>query len=772
MAIHCLGGGPAGLYFAIRMKQARPACDITVYEQHLPDDTYGWGIVLPAALLDTLAQLDPSGHAELRAALQHWHACTIHHQGQRIVCAGHDYYGIARHRLLELLRQRADRLGVHLLYGQAVSADVLRQSSTRNGQASDLIVAADGSNSGTRTQHAQYFQPEIHTGKTRYLWLGAPLKFDSFTFITLPTVWGCFQAHVYPFDEANSTFIVECHENTWRAAGLDQLDASASADFCSQLFADFLQGAALRCNKSPPRGAVWPGFQQIRCQQWHYDNIVLLGDAAHTQHFSIGAGTRLALEDALALSHHLAEEGVLENPVRRSQALQRYQEERQQEMLRLLNAARNRMEWFEHIDRHQHLESGQFAYALLTSSQRVGHASLQQRDPGYIDGVERQVAARAGIDKPAGQRLLPMFTPCRLGGLTLINRVVVSPMALYACDDQDGLPGDFHLAHLGSRALGGAALIMTEMTAVTPQARITPYCAGLWNDQQQAAWQRIVRFVHQASAAKIGLQLGHAGPKGSTQPGWQYSDEPLPDGNWPLLAASALPYGPQNQTPRAMTQTDMAEVLTAFVAAARRAAAAGFDLLELHCAHGYLLSSFLCPLTNQRSDEYGGSLENRLRYPLAVCRALRAVWPAERPLAVRISAVDWAPGGNTLEDAVIMARAFQSAGVTLIDVSSGQTTRAARPIYGRMYQTPFAERIRSETGMATMAVGNIHDPDHVNTIIAAGRADLCAIGRPHLADPAWTLHAAAAQGYTALEWPRPYRAAKHPWEQQALRTHA
>ncbi len=761
MRIACLGGGPAGLYFSILAKQADPSHEITIHERSKPDDTFGWGIVFSDATLDTLAAADPVTHAEIERNLRRWDDCAIHFKGRRIVSGGHGFSGIGRQKLLEILQTRARELGVHLVFESAIEIETSTGNLPAELQNTDLIVAADGVHSAMRSLHAEHFKPAIDLSRCRYIWLGTSLRLDTFTFITEPSEWGWFQVHAYPFDEKTSTFIVECREETWRAAGLDKLDAAGSVAFCEKLFARHLQGSSLFCNTLHQRGSAWLNFKRVSCEQWHHENIVLLGDAAHTAHFSIGSGTRLAMEDAIALCHTLtADAGHRIDHL--EPALQRYQVERSRELLRLQSAARNRMEWFEHVARYTRLEPEQFAYALLTGSQRLGHDNLRLRDARYIDGVESWLAERSGAIKHTGQPLPPMFTPFRLRELTLKNRVVVSPMAMYSC--HDGLPGDFHLVHLGSRALGGAALVMTEMTAITPPARITPGCAGLWNDRQMAAWQRIVDFVHQTPDAKIGMQLGHAGPKGSTQLGWHQIDEPLTSGNWPLLAASAIAYGPQNQTPRAMNRQDMDDVRDAFVVATKRAALAGFDLLELHCAHGYLLSSFISPLTNRRDDQYGGTLDQRLRYPLEICCAMRAAWPAERPLAVRISAHDWAPGGTTPDDAVAIARALRDAGVDLIDVSSGQTTRGAQPVYGRMYQTPFADRIRNEVGIATIAVGNIQNADQVNTIIAAGRADLCAIGRPHLANPAWTLHAAAQQGYRDISWPAQYLGGKEQLE--------
>ena len=531
------------------------------------------------------------------------------------------------------------------------------------------------------------------------------------------------------------------------------LDCLLRAGVCQ-----YLDGHSLMSNARHLRGSAWLNFNRVLCRKWHHRNIVLIGDAAHTAHFSIGSGTKLAMEDAIALCRTVSEQPSV------TQALASYQEERNLEALKLQSAARNRMEWFENVARYVHLDPVQFSYTLLTGSQRIGHQNLRLRDGGYVDRVESWVAQASGL--PA-KPVPPMFTPFRLRSLELKNRVVVSPMAMYSC--QNGIPDDFYLVHLGARALGGAGLLFTEMTCVAPEARITPGCAGLWNEAQAAAWTRIVGFVHHSSSAKIGLQLGHAGPKGSTQLGWEVIDEPLREGNWPLIAPSALAYGPTNQTPRAMTRADMDNVREQFVHAATAGAQCGFDILELHCAHGYLLSSFICPLTNRRTDEYGGSLENRMRYPLEVFRAVRAVWSKDKPMSVRISAHDWASGGNTPDDAVEIARMFKAAGADLIDVSSGQTTRLARPVYGRMYQAPFSDRIRNEVGIGTIAVGNIFEPDHVNSIVAAGRADLCAIARPHLADPAWTLHAAAQLGYADVHWPEQYLTGKAQLERNLAR---
>ncbi len=770
MRIVCIGGGPAGLYFALLMKKQNPAHEITVLERNRPDDTFGWGVVFSDQTLSNLEQADYPSYHRIRQAFYHWDDIEIHFKGQVIRTTGHGFIGIGRKRLLQILQERCVELGVNLVFQTEVTDDEVVAWAYQ----ADLVIAADGINSRTRQKYAQTFGPDIDVRKCRFVWLGTKKRFEAFTFAFEKTEWGWFQAHAYPFDSDTSTFIVETPETVWQKAGLDRMSQEEGIAFCERLFARHLEGHKLLSNAAHLRGsAIWIKFPRVVCQRWVHWNrlegrevpVVLMGDAAHSAHFSIGSGTKLALEDAIELSRTFARLG--DRPDRLKEVLETYQAVRQVEVLKLQNAARNSTEWFENVERYSGLEALQFAYSLLTRSQRISHENLRLRDRRFLEHVETWLAQRAGLPpKPVP----PMFTPFRLRSLTLKNRVVVSPMAMYSA--KDGLVNDFHLVHLGARALGGAALVFTEMTAPSPEARITPGCAGLWSEAHMRAYQRIVDFVHTHTDAKIALQLGHAGPKGSTQVGWEAMDEPLPEGNWPLIAPSPIPYGPNNQTPRAMTQEDMERVKAEFVQAALWGLEAGFDWLELHCAHGYLLSAFLCPLTNHRTDAYGGSLENRMRYPLEVFRALRAVWPEHLPMSVRISAHDWAPGGNTPDDAVEMARMFKEAGCDLIDVSSGQTTRQARPIYGRMYQTPFADRIRNEVGIATMAVGAIYEADHVNSIIAAGRADLCAIARPHLANPHWTLLEAAKLGYREIAWPKPYLSGKAQLERNLARTQA
>lgn len=773
MRIACIGGGPAGLYFALLMKKADPSREIVVIERNRPFDTFGWGVVFSDQTLGALQRADAPTARKILDAFNHWDDIEVRFQGQRIRSGGHGFCGIGRKRLLNILQERCLELGVELKFETDIDDA---------GIDADLIIASDGLNSRIRQKYAQTFEPDVDLRRCRFVWLGTKRLFEAFTFDFQRTEHGWFQAHAYRFDETHSTFIVEAPEAVWRAAGIEQMEKEEGIAFCENLFEDVLEGHKLISNAAHLRGsAQWIRFPRVVCKRWiHHEGgpggnrpVVLMGDAAHTAHFSIGSGTKLALEDAIDLAAE-----INGRPGDLRAALANYEAVRGVEVLKIQNAARNSTEWFENVERHARLAPEQFAYSLLTRSQRISHENLRVRDAGYVGELEGWVAgqAEAQADAPARAAAAakappPMLTPFKLRGLTLANRVVVSPMAQYSA--VDGVPTDHHLVHLGARALGGAGLVFTEMTCPSPEARITPACTGLWSDAQQAAWTRIVDFVHTGTRAKIALQLGHSGAKGSTRVPWEGEDLPLKEGNWPLLSASPLQYlDGVSDWSHAMTRADMDRVSAEFVAAAWRGAEAGFDWLELHCAHGYLFSAFLSPLTNQRTDDYGGSLANRLRFPLEVFAAMRKVWPADRPMSVRLSAHDWVPGGNTPQDAVEIARAFKAAGCDLIDVSSGQVSKAQRPVYGRMFQTPFAEAIRNEVGIATMAVGAITEGDQVNGIIAAGRADLCAIARPHLANAAWTLNEAARLGVTdapGLLWPVQYLSGKAQLERNLER---
>ena len=750
--IVCIGGGPAGLYFALLMKKQDPDHEITVIERNRPYDTFGWGVVFSDQTLGNLRAADESTAAQILDAFNHWDDIEVNFKGRSIRSSGHGFCGISRKRLLNILQARCEELGV----GLAFETDVENEEDYD----ADLVIASDGLGSRIRAKHAAVYQPDVDLRKCRFVWLGTHKLFDAFTFAFEQTAWGWFQAHAYRFDAETSTFIVEAPEEVWLRAGLDKMGKEESIAFCERLFAKYLDGNRLMSNARHLRGSSqWIRFPRVVCKTWVHDDgrapIVLMGDAAHTAHFSIGSGTKLALEDAIELARAIAN-----CPGDLKAALKNYEDVRRVEVLRIQNAARNSTEWFENVARYAKLEPEQFAYSLLTRSQRISHENLRVRDRHYLEDFEGWVASRAGVHREAGrQSVPPMFTPFKSRGVTLKNRVVVSPMAQYSA--VDGTPTDHHFVHLGARAMGGAAMVFTEMTCVSADARITPACTGMYAPEHATAWKRIVDFVHGYTDAKIAMQLGHAGAKGSTRVPWEGTDLPLAAGNWPLISASPQQYlDGVSQWSRAMTREDMERVKANFVRATKIASEAGFDWLELHCAHGYLLSSFISPLTNQRTDVYGGTLENRVRYPLEVFKAMREVWPEHKPISVRISAHDWVEGGITPDDAVEIAKYFKAAGADMIDVSSGQVSKKEQPTYGRMFQTPFADRIRNETGIPTIAVGAISEADHVNSIIAAGRADLCAVARPHLANPAWTLMEAAKIGYLDVEWPQQYRAAK------------
>ncbi|MBV2180671.1 MAG: bifunctional salicylyl-CoA 5-hydroxylase/oxidoreductase [Castellaniella sp.] len=770
MKIVCIGGGPAGLYLALLMKKLNAGHDITVVERNRPYDTFGWGVVFSDATMDNMRQWDRETADEIQEAFNHWDDIDLLFKGRTIRSGGHGFVGIGRKKLLNILQARCERLGVKLVFETEAQSD-------EDYPDADLIIASDGIFSKIRDKYAATFEPDIVVRPNRYIWLGTNKLYDAFTFDFRKTEHGWFQAHIYKFDDKTTTFIVECPEHVWLAHGLDKADQTQSIAFCEQLFNDGnLEGAKLMTNARHLRGAAWLNFQRVVCGHWWLKNargshVVLMGDAVHTAHFAIGSGTKLAIEDAIELTRQFKLLG--DDPSHIPDVLTAYQEARRIETLRLQNAAWNAMEWFEVCGERycDQFAPEQFMYSMLTRSQRISHENLRLRDKAWLEGYERWFAERAHVPAVAGHVPPPMFTPWTVRGLTLKNRVVVSPMAQYSA--MDGTVGDYHLVHLGARAQGGAGLVFAEMTCVSADGRITPGCPGLYKPEHTVAFKRIVDWIHANTDAKFGIQIGHAGAKASTRRAWDGIDQPLAEGNWPLISASPQQYlEGVSQVSRAMTPAEMKSVKAQFVASARAANEAGADWLELHCAHGYLLSAFISPLTNRRTDEYGGSLANRLRYPLEVFEAVRAVWPQDKPMSVRISAHDWVEGGITPADAVEIARAFKKAGADMIDVSSGQVSKREKPIYGRMFQTPFADRIRQEVGIATIAVGAISEADHVNSILAAGRADLCAVARPHLANPAWTLTEAAKIGYAGVEWPQQYRTAKVQMEANFAREKA
>jgi anthraniloyl-CoA monooxygenase len=748
MRIACLGGGPAGLYFAISMKLRDPSHEITVIERNKADDTFGWGVVLSDETLQNLAANDPVSAAAIQQHFAYWDDIALHFKGERIVSSGHGFCGIGRRQLLLLLQERARALGVALRFEtEAACAEDYRSKY-------DIVVGCDGLNSRTRALYSDTFKPDVEERQCHFVWLGTRQTFkDAFTFIFEETEHGWVWAHAYQFDDDTATFIVECAPETFEAWGFGRMSQQESIAVCERIFARHLGGHSLMTNATHIRGSAWIRFPRVLCETWHHENVVLMGDAAATAHFSIGSGTKLALESAIALATLLDSEPTI------GAAFEKYTDARRLEVLRLQSAARNSLEWFEEVERYFNLDPVQLNYSMLTRSQRISHENLRARDKAWLESAERWFLARAGVAQDTPLRS-PMFAPYALRGMRLKNRVVVSPMAQYMA--KDGCPTDWHLTHYGERAKGGAGLVYTEMTCVSPEGRITPGCPGLYTAEHAAAWRRLTRFVHEYTDARICCQIGHSGRKGSTQLGWEEMDAPLKSGNWETVSASPIPWSDANPVPREITRAEMDEIRGQFVAAAEMADGAGFDMIELHAAHGYLLSSFISPVSNRRTDTYGGPLDNRLRYPLEVFAAMRAVWPETKPMSVRISANDWlGDEGVTPDEAVAVARAFRAAGADLIDVSAGQTSNRARPVYGRMFQTPFSDRIRNEAGIPTMAVGNIYEADHANSILMAGRADLVAVGRPHLADPYWTLHQAALIGDRAApDWPLPYHAGR------------
>jgi len=745
MRIEIVGGGPGGLYFAILMKKAWPNYDIAVHERNRADDTFGFGVVFSDETLGNFLSYDPASYQSITDAFAYWDEIDFIYPGENIRTTGHGFCGCGRMELLLLLQARCRELGVTLNFESEITD--LSQF-----EGADLIVGADGINSIVRESYKEQFQPSFDWRRNKFVWFGSTKPYDAFTFDFITSEHGIWVLGAYQYNDDLSTWIIEAPEETWQnaAAEVEDLDEAGLIAYMENLWADKLEGHKLVANKS-----VWRTFPTIRNENWFHDNVVLIGDALHTAHYSIGSGTKLAMEDAIALFEAFKAKG---NVV---EALPAYVEARQAETEITQHAAEVSVVWTENVQRYWQMSPLQATYSMLTRSKQVTHENLRLRDPDFIDRVEEWFRGQQDEKDIVGA---PMFMPLQLRDMRPVNRVAVSPMDMYS--SVDGTVGDFHFVHFGSLAFGGAGLIFSEMTCTSAEARITPGCAGLYQDEHIAAWRKCIDFVHENSAAKFCLQIGHAGRKGSTRVAWEGMDQPLKEGNWSIIAPSPLPFFPESQTPREMTRADMDQVKDDFVAAAMRAIETGADMIELHMAHGYLLSSFITPVSNQRQDEYGGSLENRLRFPLEVFDAVRAVWPAEKPMSVRLSASDWVgEAGIEGDEAVEIAQVFKDHGCDIINVSTGQTTADAEPVYGRMSQTWFSEQIRLEADVPTIAVGNITNWDQVNTILAAGRADIVALARPHLTNPHFTLQAAAYYGHEDQAWPKQYETG----QEQSLR---
>jgi len=752
MKVSVIGGGPGGLYFALLAKKAWPRWEITVYERNRPDDTFGFGVVFSDQTLDAFKAYDLVTYERIRRRFAYWGDVDVVYKGKVMRSGGNGFCGCSRVALLNILQDRGRELGVHLRFQREVEG--LEEFAD-----SDLVVVADGLNSKIREKYKEHFQPSLDLRPNKFTWLGSTKPLDAFKYFFRETPQGVLLAHCYQYEADRSTWVIEMDGETWRNFGFDRLGEQEMIPILEKVFAEELEGHPLIINRS-----LWRNFPNISNKTWVRGNAVLVGDAKATAHFSIGSGTKLAMEDAIALF-----EAFKKHPEVKK-ALTLYDTARREEVEKTQHAANVSLAWFEHLKRYWGMEPMQFAFGVMSRSKQITWENLELRDPAFIKEIHHWFAAKVreqGFDIDTANPPVPMFTPFRLRDMVVENRVVVSPMDQYSA--VDGVPGDWHFVHLGSRAVGGAGLVYVEMTCPSPEARISPGDTGLWNETQRDAFKRIVDFCHANTRAKLCMQLGHSGRKGSTQLGWERMDHPLESGNWPVVSASPIAYYEGiSQVPKEATRADMDKVLHDFVVSTKYANQAGFDMLELHMAHGYLLASFISPLTNQRKDQYGGAIENRMRFPLEVWRACREVWPKEKPMSARISATDWAPGGLTGEDLMALTRMLKDAGCDMIDCSTGQTVPHQKPVYGRMYQAPFSDWVRNDVGIATMTVGAVTTPDQVNTLLAAGKADLVALARPHLANPYFTLQASAWYQHMGQFWPPQYLSGRD----QALRNSA
>ena len=739
--ITIIGGGPGGLYFGILAKKQWPSVQIDVYERNRRDDTFGFGVVFSDQTLGFLNKYDNPSYESIRRSFAYWDDVDVHYQGQQLRSAGNGFCGCSRLTLLNLLYDRAEELDIKLHFESEVTPDDSFNDS-------DLVIVADGVNSAFRERYAEHFGTDIEFRRNQFCWLGSTKPLEAFKYFFRKTEFGILVMHAYQYEEGRSTWICEMQPETWQAHGFDELDEDASARLMEKIFADDLDGYPLITNRS-----LWRQFPMIRNKTWIKDRMVLIGDAQHTAHYSIGSGTKLAMESSIALFESLkANEDI-------DVALAAFDKERRADVEITQHAADVSLAWFESMDEHWDVEPEKFAFQVMSRSKQITYENLRLRDNAFVDNVVAAfIKAQRNVGYEVEDGTPPMFAPFKLREMQLANRVVMSPMAQYSA--QDGVPGDWHLVHYGSRGIGGSGLIYTEMTCPSPEARITPGCTGIWNNEQTGAWKRIVDFVHANGPAKMCLQIGHAGRKGSTRVAWEGMDLPLESHNWPIISASPIPYREESATPSELSASQMDEITDTFVQATKNAESAGFDMIELHAAHGYLMASFLSPLTNQRTDEYGGTVENRMRFPLRVFEAMRSVWPQHKPMSVRVSATDWAEGGLTEVDLLAICSAFKRAGADVINVSTGQTVSFEKPVYGRMFQVPFADKIKHRVGIPTIVAGNITNADQVNTVVLSGRADLVALARPHLNNAQFTADAAARSGFEQQHWPNPYMSGK------------
>ena len=734
MKISVIGGGPGGLYFSILTKKAQPDCQIDVYERNKADDSFGFGVVFSDETLSEFLTKDPESYELIRSKFAYWDDLDVARDGEVVRITGNGFCGCSRKTLLELLQQRCREEGVNLHFETNIG-DLSQLSD------SDIIVASDGINSAIRDRFASDFGTKTELKKNRFVWMGSTRPLDAFTYFFRTTPYGTIVAHTYQYQEGMSTWIFECSDATWQNAGFSVTDEKDTIQKIESLFKEELQGHGLISNRSH-----WRQFPAITNDNWHKDNIVLLGDAKATAHYSIGSGTKLAMECAIALS-----EAVISNPGNVTAAFQQYEKMRRNRVEMIQYAANVSLDWFEHMDRHIEHDFMQFAFGVMTRSKKVTFENMALRDTTFTQKVLAEFNQKNNntANTPAA------FTPFQLREMTLKNRIVMSPMGQYSAED--GLVSDWHLMHYGARATGGVGLILTEMTAVSQTGRITLGCAGIYTKEQVVAWKKITAFIHHNTAAKIGIQLGHSGRKGATKKPWEGATESI-EKPWELLSASPLAFNDKTAVPKEMTAQDMEQVITEFVQAAKNADEAGFDMIELQAHHGFLLASFLSPLTNIRQDEFGGSIENRLRFPLQVFEAIRKVFPAAKPMSVRISASDWATNGISEEDTIAIAEAFKNAGADIINVSTGNTVSGQKPQVGRMWQTPFSDTIRNTVHIPTITTGYIQDIDQINTILLNGRADLVALGRPLLIDPNFVRNAQAYEQYQTDDIPKQYQA--------------